>query len=458
MPTSHFTTRLRRAATGSSATRLSFIGNFEVEEQWARGETTLPRVGSAQGQAIVNRMDEFALWLGAADDVVFLKSDPDSDYLAALRDLGFDLPRIRIVGEPTADRNITEDLIADEAAADPEKQLADTWLLPHSVSVQERELADRLGLRIAAPDAETCKRVNSKVYSRRLADEHGIRQAEGATATDIDELSTLVAVGHRMLADGRTVVIKEAFGVSGKGISVIDTPAKLDRLAAIVSRRAAKNDGRAAFCLEEWLPKAQDLNYQFTIDRDGTAVFDAVKVAVTRNGAHRGHSYPAQLHDHHVEEVEAAMGRIAADLAADGYFGVVGVDALIDTAGTLYPVLEINARLNMATYQAAIDEIVAADRRRARAKHFELRLDRPIPYRVIHDVIGDAAYSRDDPNGLIVNNFATVNAAFELLDGCARAPGRLYGVLLGDTEEALDRMDELIGRRLAAAGFGEDPQ
>src|SRR3712207_7045576 len=83
-------------------------------------------------------------------------------------------------------------------------------------------------------------------------------------------------------------------------------------------------------------------NYQFTIGRDGGHQFDFIKQAVTERGVHRGHIMPADLDPSARTAVYAAADRLAPRLRSDGYFGIVGVDAILGSDGTMYPVLEIN--------------------------------------------------------------------------------------------------------------------
>jgi hypothetical protein len=459
MSETSFGTRLRRAVTSDGRRPFVLLANFEVEEVWARGETTLPRVGSAQGAALVNRMDEFAIWLGAATDTVLLKELPDPDYLAEIESQGFELPAMRAVGDQAPAANITQDVAADPAllALLRSSAASGSVLVSHSVSEIESSLATATGIPIAAPTAEVCKRVNGKVYSRKLADAHGIRQPRGVATETIDDWPAAVESAREHLRQGRTVVVKEAYGVSGKGLAVVVSEARLERVATLVAQRAERNEGRAQFSIEEWIDKEVDLNYQFTVGLDGSFHFDFVKVAATARGVHLGHSYPAGLSAAHVDEILFTAARIADVLSADGYFGVVGVDAIIDTEGVLYPMLEINARFNMSTYQAKIDQLVDDRSAHARAKKYDLRLGTELSYGSLAKGLGELVYASNRRGGIIVNNFATVNAAFatgpettgpETDNTSSGTPGRLYAVVIGETEQAIDQIDAEVVRRL----------
>src|SRR4051794_27831875 len=110
-----FNSRLKTALVGTADATLVFVGNFEVEEQWARAEVTLPRVSAASGDAVVNHMDEFAMLLAGRDDHVVLKARPDEEYLGYLEGLGLALPRLHVVARQEPRRTVTEDVLADPA-------------------------------------------------------------------------------------------------------------------------------------------------------------------------------------------------------------------------------------------------------------------------------------------------------------------------------------------------------
>jgi len=421
-----------------------YLGNFEVEEQWALGERTLPRVTAANGSAVVNRMDEFALLLAGKDDHVLLKTAPEPSYLAYLTGLGLELPAIHVAAAHNPRRCVTEDVLDDPALLSTLSGLAadGCHLVVHGVSEMEELLAAKTGMPLAAPDSATCKMVNSKVYSRRIAGELGLRQPTGWGCSTTDELTAAAAGAAELLRAGQKVVVKEAFGVSGKGIAVVDSERRLDRLRRMITKGAAD---RLAFVIEAWVDKVADLNYQFTIGAGGAVRFDFVKEAITESGVHKGHRIPARLSPAQVEELRAAAALLGKQLAADGYFGVAGVDAMVDPDGGLYPVLEINARHNMSTYQVPLQERFIGPHQVALARHYPLRLADPLPFETVHRLLAKLMLDRAGGSGLLVNNFATVNAAA----GAGPFDGRLYGLIVASAEDELTALDAGITARLA---------
>ncbi|MFB8765395.1 preATP grasp domain-containing protein [Nocardiopsis alba] len=453
----NFTDRLRIAVGGSADTRLVFLGNFEVEDEWAKGEQGLPRFGFASNTAVVNRMDEFTLLLAGPEDHVILKENPDPGHLEHLEELEFDLPRILTVRDNDPGRTVTGDALVDRGSWAALSRLAEegALLLPHGTSVVEEELAVSAGIPLAAPKADLCKALNSKIYSRRAADELGLRQVRGFTAENVAELGEAVERGAEILASGSPVVVKDAFGVSGKGIVVVREVEKLDRLRRMVERKAERSENpRVSILVEEWIEKRCDLNYQFTVGVDGSHRFDFVKEALTESGVHKGHRSPAEIDDRHMESLLAAADAIGGRMAAEGFFGVVGVDAMVGGDGHLYPVIEINARSNMSTYQVRAHETFMRPGQVSLARQYPLRLAEPLAYDRLRGVLSDLMLAERGGSGLLVNNFATVNAASGLSEGDV-FEGRLYGLLLAGDRRDLSELDERIVDRLATISMGE---
>lgn len=447
-----FRARLATALTGSPTTPLLFLGNFEVEQQWARGEHTLPRLSAATANAVVNHMDEFALLLGGGDDHVVLKTRPDDDYLAFLTGLGVDLPRIHVTGHQDPQRTVTEDTLDDPKLIEVLSALGRLGcrLTAHGISEHERRLAAATGLPLAGSDPDTCKAVNSKVYSRRVADELGLRQPRGWACETLAELADAFAAATD--DTGARYVVKEAFGVSGKGIAVLESRRRADRILGMLRGRTQRlGNESVAFVVEQWVAKQSDLNYQFTVARDGGVHFDFVKEQLTEGGVHKGHRMPARLSAVQQAVVRDTAERLGKRLADDGYAGVVGVDAMVDPAGELYPVVEINARHNMSTYQVPLEERFVRDGRIAVARHYPLRLTAPLPFAEARSLLDGLLFDPAQGTGLLVNNYATVNAGFPVSGEPtpSAVDGRLYGVLVADSDARIGALDTQIAARLA---------
>ncbi|CCH30541.1 ATP-grasp domain-containing protein [Actinosynnema sp. NPDC047251] len=445
-----FTRRLKTALLGITDGSLAFLGNFEVEERWALGEHTLPRISAAGGAAVVNHMDEFALLLASGDDHVVLKAAPDPDFLAYLRGLGIDLPTVHVVADSDPRRTVTADALADPALVARLRELAaqGVRLTAHGVSDVEESLARASGMALAAPDSVTCKAVNSKVYSRRAADELGLRQPAGWACETVDELRAAFDGARELVAAGHKVVVKEAFGVSGKGIAVLESDRRMDRLLGLIAKAVDKSgQPRVAFVVEDWVAKRADLNYQFTVGRDGDVRFDFVKELHTEGGVHKGHRMPARLSPAQVAELTDTAHRLGKKLAADGYFGVVGVDAMVDPDDGLYPVVEINARNNMSTYQTRVQDRFVGAGQIALARHYPVRLTGRLAFAEVRALLAGLLLEHAGGTGLLVNNFATVNAGHR---AAATFDGRLYGLLVGTSDEQIAAVDDEITSRLEA--------
>jgi D-alanine-D-alanine ligase-like ATP-grasp enzyme len=450
-----FLARLKVALRGDAGAPLVFLGNFEVEDRWAEGEPGLPRFALRSAVAVVNRMDEFALLLAGTGDHVVLKEEPDPDFLAYLSDLGILLPDLLCVRQQEPDRVVTEDALADPAllARLGELHARGARLLPHGVSVLEERLAAAGGIAIAGSPAAVCKAVNGKIYSRHVADELGLRQPPGWTCENLAEWDAAVRRARALLADGGTVVVKDAFGVSGKGILVVDDERILLSLDRKVRSRAERTgDDRLTLLIETWVGKRADLNYQVTVGGDGAVQFDFVKEAITASGVHKGHRFPADLTAAQRDELRMAGEALGRRLAADGYRGVVGVDALVGADERLFPVIEINARSNMSTYQARLQEAFVPAGRYAMAGQYPLRLGGRLPFKRLRAALDGILVTADSGSGVLVNNFATVNAAAGT--GGPTFDGRLYALLVADSPAALAALDRELTVRLTRLAEG----
>ncbi|MEJ2853343.1 MULTISPECIES: DUF3182 family protein [unclassified Saccharothrix] len=422
-----FEQRLKTALVGDAGARFVYLGNFEVERAWAKRAPKLPGAGISFANATVNRMEEMGVLLAGPDDVVLLKEAVDERYAAFLAGIDAAAGTALAVGHNDPERSVTEDALLSPETLARLRGLADgrTYLMPMGVSEAEEELSKATGLPLAGVPAAVCQAVNSKAWGRRLVERVGLRAIPGAVCASAAELADALA---EHLVDGGRVVVKEPLGVSGRGMVVLDSRERADRLVRMLSRRS---EAALDLVVERWIDRAADLNYQFVVSRGGEVAFETVKRAVVEGGVHKGHEFPPALPDHVEPELRAAAELIGRELFAAGYYGVVGVDALLAEDGTLHPCLEINARFNMATYQSRVAERFIGPGKHAVAATFGLRLARQHTFDEVVAALGELSFG--DGRGVLVNAFATLNA--RATPG-AEFPGRLYALCVADSAEA----------------------
>ncbi len=439
---------LKSALVAKPAPALVLVCNFEAEAQWAEGHVGLPTPVLNSSTPLVRRMEELGALLAGPDDILVLKRPLDDSYRAYLEDLGLHPPTVIVPENATAERPTAQDVLESPIALQrlTEAAAGGSHLLPMGTTVWEQRLAEACGLPLAVPDEATFSRVNSKIYGRRLAAEAQVRCVPGACCETVDEFAaTLEGYRQRLTAGRLKIVVKDAYGVSGKGLVVLDNPARADQLVRMVQRRAERrSDPRLEVVVEEWLPKQWDLNYQVTISRDGQTTLDFVKQALTENGVHKGHLMPPELTAYQHYEIEAAAHLVGKRLFADGYHGVAGIDAIIDVHANLYPVLEINARLNMSTYQGGVTERFQRAGQVAMARHYPLRLEGPCTFDDLRRILGPALNLAEDER-FVVTCFGTVNA-----NAHQPAPfeGRLYAMLIAPDKQRLAALDHTVALAL----------
>ena len=387
----------------------AWLGNFEVEANWGVGETKLPSIKGIEDYKLVNQMSELAVWLTKPHDIVFLPHDLDSGFLEHIRLILGHTPEIFKVPLENADK-ITDSILYKVQSGLLKLPERVRYLATHGTSCYEEKLAEELGVELATPQANICRRVNSKIYSRKIAGEEGILQPVGCFSESVGDLGEVFKKASYYLSEG-PIVIKEAYGVSGKGLIVVNSISRLQRLFNLLQRSALKNKGHAKFCVEQWVNKATDINYQFHVDENGISSFDFVKEAITQQGVHLGHIYPSRIEKEQYSLLQSTAEILAERLSKDGFRGVVGVDALITTEGELYPLIEINARLNMSSYQEPIRRNLGAEH--IFAWHEEVKASN-LKFEQIADLLGENLAFRGSEQGVTVLANGTSNISNNL--------------------------------------------
>ncbi|GIQ69322.1 ATP-grasp domain-containing protein [Xylanibacillus composti] len=433
--------------------RLAWLGNFEVEQDWRSKDVIgLPGVPSVTQAPLA--LSELALLLAAPEDLVLLPSEPDDSFLSYLLSLGWRSPAIFAPESKSLSSNesLTCQLLAATSSGAPSAvrrwaEAGDGFLLPHGVSVWEEALAEDWHIPLAAPRTSVTREVNSKLFSRELCEQLGIPQVPGRTVRTLSELESAFAELAPHLAEG-PLVLKEGMGVSGKGMLRIDSAAKFQQVLRMLRQSAVRQGTEhTEFVLEQWIDNAQDLNVQFLVSRDGQVRQVTILTALVQNGTHLGHMSPHQLTASAEERVRAYAEQIGQALHAHGYYGLVGLDAMIGRDGKLYPCIEINARLNMSTYHTRLLQDWAPAGKHALIRPFSFSKQAPLAFVQIQQALQAKLYRVDSGHGVILCAYAPVNSS----DPHGRR-GKLYTTMIGDSAEECLQLERFCRQQLQQIG------
>ncbi|MEC1686937.1 preATP grasp domain-containing protein [Bacillus mojavensis] len=412
-----------------------WLGNIEVEEHWQdQNFITIPGGHLRQTSEVVHNMGEMSLFLADEHDIVCLKQAPDEQFLDYIRNIRGFVPKVVVAESKETQLNITEVLLENREMTACLQHAAseNTYLFPYGTSHLEAELSARLKIPLATPNFEICKYVNSKLYSRDLADRTGIKQTFGMKVQSLSELESVFEDMKDYLAEG-PLVLKESMGVSGKGIIILDSLKKCDSIIKLLKRSAAKTGNKKAeLIVENWVDKKTDLNYQFIVHPDGTIAELSIKEAILKKSVHFGHFSPLSIKEVHYQQIQEAATKIGKELAKDGFYGIAGIDAMIDHSETLFPCVEINARLNMATYQSWIQEYLVSPGDYMLARPFYIQSIENASFMELNSKLKNHLYDRAERKGIIILSMATAR----LQEAHSKSKRRLYTVIVDRSKQA----------------------
>jgi len=333
-------------------------GSFDAEQFWRDpGASRLPTMPDKEREFIVGAMDELLFALCAEGDALLVRYGLPVAQHAYLYRLGYRFeanrtPLTSLALAPSSPRSVFALGLAAEAAPAVERLAPQgRRLSAYAVIPQLAEFAARYGLAADAPAYAAARAVNSKIYSHHLYERFGLI-SPGQIVASAEELRQ---AGEQLLAEG-PFLIKDPYGVSGKGNLLIAAPSLLQR---VVKHLLAQEQQGASTCflLEPLLDKQTDFSCQFRIEADGRWTRLSVQRIINDAFAYLGSTQaePALLAELEQAGYFALMERLAGELFKDGYRGHVCVDSMQLADGMIVPIVEVNARQSMGLINAGLD-------------------------------------------------------------------------------------------------------
>lgn len=306
----------------------------------------------------------------------------------------------------------------------------------YAVMPFSEDLNSGFSVSTSTPGIDTVKRVNSKIFSTLLANEYG----NSAGGEIIRSSQDLVSSGLQLLAKS-PFLVKDAFGVSGKGNILVEKEQILRHLARHFQKQ--EQEGKETeIVIEPLLNKKTDFSCQFLVDESGTYSILSVHEMANKGFSFSGIEPAGNLllntleHSGYYRTVE----KLARTLFEQGYYGPVCLDSMILHSGEIIPIVEINARKSMGVISHHLNKFLNKIDCSGNIITLQLGMTSPLSFE-------DLLYQLDSEEILFKKNRAfgilpisantvDINAKWARHEAQTLIKGRLYAsIITGDQEQ-----------------------
>jgi hypothetical protein len=431
-----------------------YLGSFNSEQLWREPDISqLPAIADPQADAIVSVMDELqVVFCNSPQHVLITRMPMDPCYKDYVGSLGFSfshnqLPLVETELAARSRRGICELLLSASRNSGYQDLLTPLSLLsPYSVEPFTEKLCQHYRLQGPNLDIEIVKKVNSKIFSHQLA-----KQFFPTTVGEIvRSASDLQEIGDRLLQSS-PFLIKDEFGVSGKGNLLIDSSQVLQRIVAYIAKQEREGK-RTQFLLEPLLDKQTDFSCQFEIEATGETQILSIQT-MQNSGFAFSSIRTAELSFQ--EFLDRAgyfdwVQAISSELYRVGYWGPVCLDSMVLQSGRIVPLVEINARKSMGFINYSTDQFLSQFSTQGEMMFFSLGLSIEVTFSELLQRLerAEILFRSDRPQGFLplASNTFTINCVRHQASPISSKAykGRLYGsVIAEDTERKKQILNEI---------------
>ncbi|THU32988.1 hypothetical protein FAM09_26455 [Niastella caeni] len=394
-----------------------FLGSFNAESHWKEANyVSLPQMYDTQAEAIVQVMDEMQfLFCKSSNDLLITSVAMNPMLKDYLKDIGFSFScnDFDIRHDSGRVKTIFDQIIENELS------FKDKWkalnieghdISPFSIAKVIISFCERYSITYNFPSYGTVVKVNSKSFSSQISTLYSppysivIRSSE-----------QLMSAGTKMLENG-PILIKDSYGVSGKGILKVTSLNILLRIVSYFSQQESENK-IIDFVIEQLLPKKRDFSSHLQIDKDGN--IEILNVQQFHNSGFCFNSIENAdvnllrlLHQNKYFNIVENVGNA---LFNEGYFGPVCIDSLITYDDKVFPIIEINARKSMGTLNTHLNYFLNKFKTDGFFTCIYLKSDKNISFKDIFDIWDkeDLIFTTKKPYGIIPLSANTVDINFK---------------------------------------------
>lgn len=430
--------------------RYILIGNFDCDNYW-RDETSmqLPYIDFRSINPIIQSFDELFIFLGHKEDVVVLRQKPDSDYIGYLENLGVEIPHIYSLSSPQESLTTSKIILGDKELLKKLKKYVEensnreinTYLFPYGITDPENDLSRNILAKLVST-SETSKYFNDKLTLIDLRLKYALPSPKCVVCVGKTELMNK---GLLFIEKYGCAVIKERFESGGAGIAIAyDTKQYFNLIRSIPD----SVDDAKAVIIEKWYPQCRSHNYQYIVSDDSIMRYSYSTQIVDSKGRIVGSEFDF-TNESLLEEISAhyiVSEPFVEEFQNKGYRGVVGFDSLICLNSQVFPIIDINCRINLSSiFYEIIRKYFPC--KYALFFYIEYVLKEPIPFLTVLDQLGSYAFSPSKKEGVIILNFASLNINVANKKGKV---GRIfYAIIANNKSRATEIYKEVSNMALA---------
>ncbi|MRN57277.1 hypothetical protein [Paenibacillus monticola] len=424
--------------------RRVYCATFDAEQYWRDPMLAkLPFIPDRNAQRIVSVMDELMFLFCQPGDAILTRKPFNPVQKQYLQSIGFDFESNVFDLDPRSelDKCIFQLLCESDNKLQVSPFLeGQSILAPFAVLPYAAQVCESYNLQCFSPGNEIVQNVNSKLYSHQMKDRLDIRNV-GVIVHSSEELHS---EGQKLLSAG-DFLIKDLFGVSGKGNLLVQSSQTLDRMVSYITSQEQKGK-YTQFVLEPLLHKKDDFSCQFYISAQGETTFIAVSKLLNDGFAYTESSTPDESFMQFLEAGNyfILMERLAKELFKDGYYGHVCVDSMILEDGEMVPLIEINARKSMSLIKHQVDQYLQQYELRGNLSFLSVSSERPdFSYEQLLNTLHDEGllYSPANRKGVLPLSASTLEINKSTMKA---AKGRLYYSIVSPEAEEKKRLNEQL--------------
>ena len=410
------------------------LGEFEAERSWENKEfAKLPIISDSSSNLIVDSMDEMLFGFSDKGDILVTKHLFNQSFKQYLYELGFDF------------KSYTSDSFFDQINVVNDEFTIEPYAITNYIQRIFEKYPDKL------PRIDNVRNVNSKKFSTILSNKMMCNNSSSYIVESFSELQDAFE-----LLSSRQIIIKEYFGVAGKGSLILKSDKSKNSIVKHIKRQADFGK-RIGFVIEPYLKVQKNFSAHLYIDKMGKQKNITKRLMLNKHNSYNGSCRLEESREDFFlgNNYDNIISCIAHEVFQKGYWGNLCIDSLLQSNGDINPLVEINARKSMGLLQYTLEEQLGLCESGLYSilTSLELRLNNDMGFEDVLQILMDnnLLYSGKNHGIMPLSANTIIRSANNKKAKFRR--GRLYFLAIADKEISICRLILCLRSSIERAGI-----